>query len=80
MSGWYASVSHRQALRVLRLIAAHLLEPSKKCRAQKIIEAFGEVGTIHLRLDTFEFFKDCPPPSQIRKSGRVISGSQGAHF
>jgi len=75
VSGWYASVSHRQALRALRLIGPHLLDPSKKCRAQKILEAFGEVGTIHSRLDTFGFFNDCPPPSRIRKSGRVISGA-----
>lgn len=73
--GWYASVSHKQALRILRLIAPHLLDPSKKCRSQKIIETFGDVGTIHSRLDTFEFFKDCPPPSRIRKSGSIISGS-----
>ncbi len=72
--GWYASVSHLKALRILRLIGPHLLDPSKKCRAQKIIERFGEIGTIHSRLQTSDFFRDCPPPSRIRKSGRVISG------
>lgn len=71
--GWYASVSHLKALRVLVLISPSLLDPSKKCRARKILDAFGEVGTIHSRLDSAEFFRDCPPPSRIRKFRRIIN-------
>lgn len=73
--GWYASVSHLKALRVLRLIAPHLIGSSKRCRARKILDAFGEVGTIHSRLISSEFFRCCPPPSRIRKSGRIISNN-----
>jgi len=78
--GWYASVSHLKALRVLRLIAPHLSEPSKRCRANKILEAFGDVGTIHSRLVSSEFFSDCPAPSRIRKSGRIIKNDSSAYF
>lgn len=73
--GWYASVSHQKALRVLRTIASHLLERSKRCRAKKILDAFGEVGTIHSRLASSEFFGDCPPPSRIREFRRIINGT-----
>jgi hypothetical protein len=76
LDGWYASVSHRKALNVLRIIGPRLLEPSKRCRAQKILEAFGEVGTIHSRLDSNEFFRDCPPPSRMRKSGTIINSQK----
>jgi len=64
--GWYVSVSHLKALRVLRLIAPHLLEPSKKCRARRILDTFGNVGSVHSRLGTVEFFAGCPPPARIR--------------
>jgi hypothetical protein len=71
--GWYASVSHMKALRILRLIAPYLMEPSKRCRARRILDVFGEVGTVHSRLDSSDFFHDCPPPSRVRKSGRIIN-------
>jgi len=72
--GWYASVSHLKALSVLRLITPHLLEPSKRCRAKKILDRFGEIGTIHSRLISSDFFRDCPPPARVRESGSVING------
>jgi len=78
--GWYASVSHLKALRVLRLIAPYLREPSKRCRANRILEAFGDVGTIHSRLVSSEFFSDCPAPSRIRKSGRIIKNDSSTYF
>jgi hypothetical protein len=71
--GWYASVSHRKALKVLGCIGPYLMDPSKKCRAKKILDTFGEVGTVHGRLATPEFFRDCPPPTRIRPPRRVIS-------
>lgn len=71
--GWYASVSHLKALRILRLIAPYLAEPSKKCRARKILHVFGGTGTIHSRLNSSEFFHGCLPPSRIRNSGRIIN-------
>jgi hypothetical protein len=70
--GWYASVSHLKALKVLRLIAPHLLEPSKKCRARKILDRFGNIGSIQSRLITSEFFAGCPPPARIRTYRRII--------
>lgn len=75
LDGWYASVSHLKALKILRLVGPSLQEASKKCRAEKIIETFGGVGTIHSRLVSSDFFRSCPPPSRIRKSGRVINAS-----
>jgi hypothetical protein len=78
--GWYASVSHLKALRVLQLIAPHLSETSKKCRARKILEAFGEVGSVRSRLESDEFFGNCPPPSKPRKSRRVINDGELAFF
>jgi hypothetical protein len=72
--GWYVSVSHLKALKVLRMAGPHLLEPSKSCRARKILERFGDVGTIHSRISGIDFFSGCPPPSRIRKSGSIING------
>jgi hypothetical protein len=76
--GWYASVSHLKALRILQLIAPHLAEESKKCRARKILDAFREVGTIRSRLVSAKFFGGCPPPTRIRESGRIINSGRTA--
>ena len=69
--GWYASVSHLKALKVLRIILPYLRDPSKKCRATKILETFGNKGTVHGSMSTAEFFRDCPPPTRIRKPRRL---------
>jgi hypothetical protein len=66
--GWYASVSHLKALKVLRLIAPHLLETSKRYRARKILDSFGNIGTLHSRIMTSEFFAGCPPLARMRAS------------
>jgi hypothetical protein len=71
--GWYASVSHRKGLMVRRRVAPYLADSSKKCRAKKIPDTFGQVGTVHGRLGTPEFFRDCPPPTPIRSPRRIIS-------
>ena len=42
--GWYAAVSHRKALKVLRLISPYLRDPSKNCRVRKILDVFGDLG------------------------------------
>ena len=73
--GWYATVSHRKALRVLRVVAPLLLDPSKRCRARRILETFRDVGTIHIRSTAAEFFRDCPPPTRIRNPPRRIISS-----
>jgi hypothetical protein len=73
LKGWYASVSHMKAMRVLRLIAPHLADPSKKCRAVKILDAFGRIGTVHSRIGPEEFFSGCPPPCRVRKYRRIIN-------
>lgn len=73
LDGWYASVSHLKALKVLELIRGDLLDESKKCRAEKILMKFGGVGTMPSRIDSTEFFRTCPPPSKPRKSGRIIN-------
>jgi hypothetical protein len=78
--GWYASVSHRKALRVLRIILPYLRDPSKKCRGARILETFGEVGTVHGRLSTPEFFADCPPPTRLRKPRSLLNASESGHF
>ncbi len=69
--GWYVSASHQKALRILREIGQLLSEPSKKCRAKKILETFGERGSIRGRLTVAEFFKDCPPPTRLRTPRRI---------
>jgi hypothetical protein len=71
--GWYASVSHLKALRVLQIILPYLRDPSKKCRAEKILNTFGKMSTVHGGLSTPEFFSDCPPPTRIRKPRRLLS-------
>ena len=71
--GWYASVSHRKALTVLRRIGPHLKDPSKKCCTARILGTFREVGTVHGGLSTPEFFKDCPPPTRIKFPTNVLS-------
>ena len=78
--GWYASVSHRKALRVLRVILPYLRDPSKKCRGEKILDTFGDVGTVHGGLSTPEFFRDCPPPTRLRTPKTVIRPAYDAHF
>lgn len=40
--GWYAKVSEQKAMKVLRIIAPHLTEPTKRCRAVRIVAVFGE--------------------------------------
>jgi hypothetical protein len=77
-TGWYASVSHLKALRVLRLITPHLTDPSKSCRAKKILGSFGNVGSVRSRLSNSEFFGDCPPPSRIRESRKIINSAEMA--
>ncbi|QQG48110.1 MAG: hypothetical protein HY247_04950 [archaeon] len=74
--GWYASVSHLKALRVLRIVQPYLRDPSKSCRAKKILGTFGDVGTVRGYLRTPEFFKDCPPPTRIRKPRSIINHVQ----
>ena len=71
--GWYASVSHLKALSVMRMILPYLRDPSKKCRVKKILDSFGNVGTIKGNLSTPEFFRDCPPPTRIRKSRSLLN-------
>ena len=70
--GWYASVSHLKALRVMRIILPFLRDPSKKCRVKKILKTFGKVGTVHGSRSTPEFFRECPPPTRIRKAKKPI--------
>ena len=64
--GWYVSVSHRKALRILREIGPLLSEPSKRCRALKVLETFRNRGSIRGKLTVAEFFSDCPPPTRLR--------------
>jgi hypothetical protein len=65
--GWYAQVSELKAIRVLSLIAPHLTEPSKRCRAQRILNGFGDSGTMHGLHRSIDFFKGCPPPTRLRR-------------
>ena len=65
--GWYVSASHQKALRVIRRIEPYLKDPSKRCRAQRILQTFGEVATIHGSVPSDEFFKGCPLPTRWRK-------------
>ena len=71
--GWYASVSHRKALRILRRIAPYLRDPSKQGRTRKILETFGEVGTVHVRLSTPELVQDCPSTTRIRSPRSILN-------
>lgn len=65
--GWYAQVSELKAMKVLRIIAPHLTEPSKRCRARRILDVFGEDGSIPGRHPSAEIFVGCPPPTRLRK-------------
>ena len=75
--GWYTSVSHKKALLVLKRIEPYLTDPSKKCRARRILDRFGRVGTVHGGMRTAEFFKDCPPPTRIRQTVNVFNRQNG---
>ncbi|MBI3840348.1 MAG: hypothetical protein HY297_00055 [Thaumarchaeota archaeon] len=55
--GWYAQASELKAIRILRIIAPHLTEPSKRCRAERILEVFGDCGSIRGRIPSAEFFE-----------------------
>jgi len=65
--GWYAQASEQKAMKVLRIIAPHLTEPSKRCRANRILQVFGDDGSIKGRHPSAEFFEGCPPPTRLRK-------------
>lgn len=71
LRGWYAQVSEGKAIKVLRIIAPHLTEPSKRCRAETILRAFGEDGSIEGRHPSSEMFEGCPPPTRLRKPPEV---------
>jgi hypothetical protein len=73
--GWYAQVSERRAIMVLRIIAPHLTEPSKRCRAMRILQIFGESGSISGRHPSAEFFEGCPPPTRLRKPPEAYKSS-----
>ena len=64
--GWYATVSHQKALRVLRVITPLLQDPSKRCRAEKILRSFPTVATIKGSQTAEQFFSDCPRPTRWR--------------
>lgn len=78
--GWYVSASHQKALKVLREIGPLLTEPSKKCRAMKILREFGNKGTIGGKAAAAEFFKDCPPPTRLRNPPKNISSESRRPF
>ncbi|HEY6282600.1 MAG TPA: hypothetical protein VIW22_01605 [Nitrososphaerales archaeon] len=69
--GWYVSASHQKALKVLRRIAPHLKDPSKKCRTDKILRTFTRVATLKGNLTVEEFFADCPRPTRYRKRRKI---------
>jgi len=69
--GWYASVSHQKALRVLRRIRPYLRDPSKRCRTEKILRTFGDIATIKGNQTVAEFFAGCPPPTRLRKRPKI---------
>ena len=71
--GWYVSVSHLKALKVLGMIGPRLSDPSKRCRAMKILGTFHGIGTIKGQLTVAEFFADCPPPTRLRKRPKDIN-------
>jgi len=64
--GWYAQVSELKAIRVLGIIAPRIIEPSKRCRAERILRVFGDCGTIKGLHRSIDFFKGCPPPTRLR--------------
>jgi len=64
--GWYAQVSEWKSVLVLRIIASHLTEPSKKCRAMTILKVFRNSGSIPGRHPSAEVFSHCPPPTRLR--------------
>ena len=75
--GWYAQASERKALKVLRIVAPHLTEPSKRCRANKILKVFGNVGSITGMYPSAKFFAGCPPPTRLRKPPkRIIANTE----
>jgi len=78
--GWYAQVSEQRAIKVLHIIAPHLTEPSKRCRAMRILKVFGENGSVNGRHPSAEFFEGCPPPTRLRKPPEAYKSSlQATH-
>ena len=69
--GWYVSASHQKALRVIRRIVPYLKDPSKRCRAEKILKSFGAVATIHGSVPSDKFFKECPRPTRWRRRRNI---------
>jgi hypothetical protein len=69
--GWYVSASHQKALKVLRRITPYLKDPSKKCRAEKILQTFVDVATLKGKMTVAEFFAECPPPTRFRKRRKI---------
>ena len=65
--GWYVSASHQKALQVIRRIGPFLKDPSKKCRAEKILRSFENVATIKGNQTAAEFFSECPLPTRWRE-------------
>ena len=64
--GWYAQASESKAVQILSVIAPHLTEPSKKCRALTILKVFSDGGSIPGRHPSSEVFAHCPPPTRLR--------------
>ncbi len=64
--GWYAEASEWKAVQLLRLVAPHLTEPSKKCRSLTILEIFCDGGSIPGKHPSAEVFSHCPPPTRLR--------------
>ena len=69
--GWYASVSHQKALRVLRRAAPFLRDQSKKCRTAKILKSFPTVAAIKGSQTVAEFFRECPLPTRLRGRPKI---------
>lgn len=71
LMGWYAQARSRKAVEIATLIAPHMAESSKKCRALTIIEVFREKSRIEGRHPAAEFFKHCPPAHETTDGGRI---------
>ena len=70
--GWYVSASHQKALQVIRRIAPFLKDPSKKCRAEKILRSFENVATIKGKSDCVGVFQRMPASDQMERAEKDI--------
>ncbi len=64
--GWLATVQGEKALLVIRRVARHLTDSSKRCRAFTILKVFDRGAGITGKHPSSQVFAQCPDPVRLR--------------